>query len=343
MSAGNVSIRQSSVAGFAPVHRCAHDVQFYSEDEFLLGSLTPLLAKAVRSGRAAVIVATQAHRERLAQRLEGDGVLVASAVEQGRYIALDAAETLGQFMVNGLPDRDRFMRVIGNVLQRAAAASQVKDAPINVFGEMVALLWQEGNARAAVELEDLWNELSQTQLFSLLCAYPLTGVDKEEHRELFDRICAQHHSVIPEESYSTLADEKDRLRRVARLQQAEQALKNESAERRMAEARTGKVQDLNQTLAEQIELRKRAEEELRRFTRRLLEARDEEQRKVARELHENTAQLLAALSLYLGVLQDEKENLNPRLAVVVESTPRRGPASAERDQQAFLLAASSDA
>ena len=119
--------------------------------------------------------------------------------------------------------------------------------------------------------------------------------------------------MIPAESYTALADEDDRLRLVAQWQQTEQALKTESLERLLAQNR-------NQELMQQVRRQESAEEELRRFARRMLTARDEEQRRIASELHENTAQLLAALSMYFGVLQEEEESLSPRAARVVASS-----------------------
>ena len=38
---------------------------------------------------------------------------------------------------------------------------------------MVAVLWKEGNFVAALQLEELWNELQRRTPFSLFCAYPL--------------------------------------------------------------------------------------------------------------------------------------------------------------------------
>ena len=49
------------------------------------------------------MIATKAHRDGLAQRFQARGLDTTRAIEQGRYIALDAAETLAKFMVDGWP------------------------------------------------------------------------------------------------------------------------------------------------------------------------------------------------------------------------------------------------
>src|SRR5579864_880698 len=76
---------------------CQHDVQFYFDDRFLVRSLAEFLQSALESGSSTTVVATRSHRDGLAQELENLGVNVTAAAEQGRFVALDAAETLAQF------------------------------------------------------------------------------------------------------------------------------------------------------------------------------------------------------------------------------------------------------
>jgi two-component system NarL family sensor kinase len=58
--------------------------------------------------------------------------------------------------------------------------------------------------------------------------------------------------------------------------------------------------------------RKEAEAALRLLSGRLLRLEDEERRRLARELHDSTAQLLAALSINLFVVNESASVLNPR-------------------------------
>jgi PAS domain S-box-containing protein len=53
--------------------------------------------------------------------------------------------------------------------------------------------------------------------------------------------------------------------------------------------------------------RKRREEELHQLSSRLLQLQDEERRRIARDLHDSTAQILTALSLTVASLQNDKE------------------------------------
>src|ERR1700691_6419268 len=81
-----------------------HCVQFYGDDSSLLDELTSFIGTELLSGDAAVVIATKTHRDGLLQRLQSRGLSTALAVEQGRYIALDAEATLALLMRDGSPD-----------------------------------------------------------------------------------------------------------------------------------------------------------------------------------------------------------------------------------------------
>jgi len=294
-----------------------HDVQFYFDDQFLIESLSAFVRNALDAGTSAIVVATRSHCVSLADRLRRDGTDLTSAIGHGRYMALDAAETLDRFMLNGSPDELRFGECIGDAISCSAHAALCQNATVSIYGEMASILWQRRDTQGALRLEELWNRLSAHYSFHLLCGCPITSFDRRTHTDLFSQICCQHDAVIPAEGFPEPGVENDHSRTVALLQQKEQVLKSEVTERLTAEAHVREVQSQNQELIKELRKHEAVEEELRRFTRRLLTARDEEQRQIAAELHENTAQLLAALSVYFGVLHQEKASLNPRLAKAV--------------------------
>ena len=223
--------RLSDSSRIAPLahEQSTHLVQFYEQDSFLLEELSRFIGIALGAGDAAVVIATKAHRDGLSDRLRARGFDTVKASKQDRYITVDAAETLSKFIVNGEPDAERFAGTIGPLLARAKAAGEGENPKVAAFGEMVALLWAEGKADAAIRLEQLWNELAKTYSFHLWCGYPLTHFSQREHSEAFSRICAEHSAVVPDESYMSLATEEMRLRNVAVLQQKAQALESERA------------------------------------------------------------------------------------------------------------------
>lgn len=67
---------------------------------------------------------------------------------------------------------------------------------VRIYGEMVAVLWDEGNVAAAIALEDLWNDLATRYPFSLFCAYPMRAFDTDASIEGYRTICGQHSTVL---------------------------------------------------------------------------------------------------------------------------------------------------
>jgi hypothetical protein len=178
---------------------CAHSVQFYADDGFLVDGLASFIGAALGGGNAAIVIATGAHREGLAERLAGRGLDLSRAAAEGRYVALDAAETLATFMVDGRPDPTSFADRIGHVVGQAAVAATGARARVAAFGEMVALLWAAGQSEAALELEGLWNGLARTHTFDLHCAYPISLFPQAADGDPLARICAAHSHVTPAE------------------------------------------------------------------------------------------------------------------------------------------------
>ena len=201
-----------------------HVVQFYSDDSPLLDGLVRYIGTALRVGDAALVIATQKHREELNRRIQARDIDTSAAIGEGRLVLLDARETLSKLMVNGQPDKAKFVSEVGGVLDSIRASAGNPRLRVAAFGEMVALLWLDGNRDAAVQLEKLWNDLAKTHSFALRCAYPLNGFSHQDDSELFVKICSEHSGVIPSESYTKEQTERDRLRSIAYLQQKAEAL-----------------------------------------------------------------------------------------------------------------------
>jgi CheY-like chemotaxis protein len=172
-----------------------HEVGFYSDDRRFLDDLTQFIGAALRAGNAAIVVSTESHRDSLLPRLQAYGLDVGAAIEQGRYIALDAADALPTFMLNGMPDPVRFMKVLGDLVATAAKAGKGEQARVAIFGEMCHLLWAQGNAEAAIQVEKLGNLLVKRYDVDILCGYVMKSFQREPERHIYERICAEHSAV----------------------------------------------------------------------------------------------------------------------------------------------------
>src|ERR1700730_7670473 len=213
----------------------AHVVRFYSDDSVFLDTLHRSVEAVLKAGDAAIIIATEPHRDGLTSRLKAGGLDTSRAIEDGRYVSLDAAETLSRFMSGGAPDPASFANVIGNHIMQARNAAEGSGARVSAFGEMVAVLWGEGKFDPAVALEQLWNLLAETHSFTLHCAYPMKGFDREEHGEYFLKICAEHSGIVPGETRTSWASDQDNILTATYLQHTTQALETEKIERKEAE------------------------------------------------------------------------------------------------------------
>jgi hypothetical protein len=170
-----------------------HEALFCSDERALLDRVTVFIGNALKAGSAGVVLATGAHRDRLLSRLQGFGVHIPTAVEQGRYLAFDSEEALTAFMLNGVLDRDRFLNLFRTFITAARGSTNKPHSRIAVFGECVDLLWANGNAEAAIQMERVGNELTRQYEVNILCGYSLSH--GKMHPDIHRLICEQHSAV----------------------------------------------------------------------------------------------------------------------------------------------------
>lgn len=174
----------------------SHIVQFYSDDEFLIEDISQLIGTALLAGDAAVLIATDLHREQIERSLRKRGLDTLPAANEDRYVTLDAEETLAALCIDGMVDRGRFIDLIGTTIERAVVRARSNPPRVVVFGEMVALLMAKGDSESTIGLEHLWNELARTHCFSLRCAYPISGFSGNAGADEFLRVCAEHSGIV---------------------------------------------------------------------------------------------------------------------------------------------------
>jgi DNA-binding NarL/FixJ family response regulator len=172
-----------------------HEALFFSDDAVFLDTFARFIAVALKAGGAAIVVATESHREALRLRLKSQGVDVDAATRQGTYIQLDVAETLFTFMVNDMPDEARFFEIVGGLIEAAAKAVGRGHSRVVACGECSPRLWAEGNPDAAIRLEQLWDEVGKTSDVDILCGYALSSFHRKEDEHVFESICKEHSAV----------------------------------------------------------------------------------------------------------------------------------------------------
>jgi hypothetical protein len=173
--------------------RYDHLVSFCASDDQLIAKVAPFVEDGLACGEAAVLVATPAHIGQVKAALGACSLDVKALEASGRLTYFDAAETLAQLSNGKRPDEARFAQVIGGALARAEAAAP--SGAVRAYGEMVDLLWRQGNVAEAVRLEALWNELAHSRRLSLLCTYT-AGPDHQHHAEGVAEVRRHHSATI---------------------------------------------------------------------------------------------------------------------------------------------------
>ncbi|HYE55597.1 MAG TPA: MEDS domain-containing protein [Chitinophagaceae bacterium] len=171
---------------------CDHILQIYENDEVFLEALTGFVGGGINAGDSCIVIATEVHLKALESMLQRCGIHIESLIADNRLIPLDAHETLAKFMVNGWPDERLFEQTISAVLRKAHGPYNRR---IRAFGEMVAILWAEGNYGATINLEHLWNKFCEKESFCLFCAYPKIGFT-ENMSDSINHICHSHDKLI---------------------------------------------------------------------------------------------------------------------------------------------------
>ena len=169
-----------------------HAVYFYEDALSLSRTVASFIGEGLIADQAAVVIATASHGAAIREQLGAIGADSEKRMAQGDIQMLDAQEVLNGFMVDGLPDARRFEDTMKPIMDRTAGS---RKRLVRAYGEMVDLLWMNGQEAAAVSLEVLWNQLIARGKCSLLCGY---SSDRVGTGAGFHAICDQHSHVVGE-------------------------------------------------------------------------------------------------------------------------------------------------
>lgn len=170
---------------------CDHLVQVYENEKIFLDTLEGFTGTGFLANDSVVIIATSTHLDALNARLRSQGFDLNALIKADQYIPIDAEDLLSVFLVDGWIDEKIFNSFITDIVKRA----KQRNGKVRAFGEMVAVLWKQGNRGATIQLENLWNQLHGKDPFTLFCAYPKTGFTHSADDSI-DEICRQHAKVI---------------------------------------------------------------------------------------------------------------------------------------------------
>src|SRR5436190_1258635 len=179
-----------------------HIVQLYQDQDFLNRAVCRFAAGAISNGEGVILVPTAAHWEAFRPRLETEGVDIKSAQSRGQLTVVDADELLPRFIRNAMPDAPVFLGLAGEVIARARGDARYPR--VRWWGEMVNILWEQGNVAASMNLEDQFDHLAHHHEIAIFCSFVMDNFNSEVHSRMLPRLGQNHSHLIPVEDYARL-------------------------------------------------------------------------------------------------------------------------------------------
>jgi hypothetical protein len=187
------------LAGAAPRD---HVVQLYQDQDFLNRAVCRFAAAALANGEGLILVPTVEHWNSFRSRLIAGGVDVETAEQCGQLTIVDAGELLPRFMRNAMPDSPLFLGLAADVVGRARGGGRYPK--VRWWGEMVNILWERGDVAASMNLEDLFDQLAQSQDIAIFCSFLMDNFNGDIQARILPRLGENHSHLIPVEDYVRL-------------------------------------------------------------------------------------------------------------------------------------------
>jgi len=179
-----------------------HIVQLYQDQQFLNRAVCRFAAGAIANGEGIILVPTAAHWEAFRPRLEAEGVDVKAAQNRGQLTVVDSDELLPRFMRDSMPEAPVFLGLAAQVISKAR--DEARYPKVRWWGEMVNVLWEQGNVAASMSLEDQFDRLAKHQEIAIFCSFVMDNFNSEVHSRLLPRLGQNHSHLIPVEDYVRL-------------------------------------------------------------------------------------------------------------------------------------------
>ena len=179
-----------------------HIVQLYQDQQFLNRAVCRFAAGAIANGEGLILVPTAAHWEAFRPRLEAEGVDVKAAQSRGQLTVVDADELLPKFMRDAMPEAPVFLGLAADVIAKARGGGRYPK--VRWWGEMVNILWEQGNPAASMNLEDQFDLLAHQHEIAIFCSFVMDNFNSEVHSRMLPRLGQNHSHLIPVEDYVRL-------------------------------------------------------------------------------------------------------------------------------------------
>jgi hypothetical protein len=173
-----------------------HAVQLFDTAESVGDTVAAFLSEGVTTGDALLVVARGIHLEAITSALAHRHIPVQQLIDSGQLKMLDAVAVLRQLLLYGMPEEERFSRIVGDLVRSLVADGR----HLRIYGEMVDVLAEQMEFAAVVRLEELWNALSDSLSITLLCGYASAHFAPDSASERLREVGSCHDRVVKGQS-----------------------------------------------------------------------------------------------------------------------------------------------
>jgi hypothetical protein len=177
-----------------------HIVQLYQDANFYGEAISHFTAEGLVKGESVILVATPSNWENISGRLTSKGFDIPKLFDRGQLTLLDANETLPKFMVGNTPNGNIFKPLARETIRKARRGGQYKG--VRWWGEMVNVLYVDGNSKGSTELEEFFDQVAHEERISIFCSFLMDNYDPLIYDQDFYNVCATHAHVIPTHDYA---------------------------------------------------------------------------------------------------------------------------------------------
>jgi DNA-binding NarL/FixJ family response regulator len=172
-----------------------HELRFCSDDAGCIQSLADFTESSLKAGMAAIVIASEPYRAAVLHALSAKKWDINRAIGDGILRPLDVTEKLSESMLSETLEPSGFFDTAGDLIDEVAKAVQREQAPrVGVCRECPPGLFEDGNVKRALRLEQLWGLVAHVSALDLLCVYSSAHIKK--HPGLFEAIRAEHSSYF---------------------------------------------------------------------------------------------------------------------------------------------------
>jgi hypothetical protein len=168
-----------------------HTAQLFDTPETRADAATAFIVEGDARGEHVVVAFTPGQWALIVERLTRADYPLAARLADGRLRLFDAASSLRGIMRHGRPDPTLFAEVFGDPLRQLLASG----ARLRACGELVDLLAAQGDFRAVVAIEHLWDALARQHPFTLFCLYSSVNFGHPRSQDALRQICRAHTHV----------------------------------------------------------------------------------------------------------------------------------------------------